>query len=169
MKCVKYLVAIVFVVTTAITSMAVSAQGKVVITALSPVDHQYMEQQRSLLDDLARIKLGGRFTGSKDHDLNLLQRMLDDEVVTSNQVRELQAMGVIMGELLARELSMHWVIYDDKLGRSRALRYRDSDNYLFPMTMISRLRTAGNLKSVADIYRSAYDTLKPLTRQLPFQ
>jgi len=52
------------------------------------------------------------------------------------------------------------VIYKDKLGRSHALQYRDSDNYLFPITMISRRREADNLKPVADIYAKAESAIR---------
>ena len=37
-------------------------------------------------------------------------------------------MGVIMGDLLAADLKLHWVIYEDRQGRSRAL--RDGERYL---------------------------------------
>ena len=139
------------------------------IGKLSFLDNQYMEQQRSSLDDLARIHLGSQFSGNKDRDLALLQTLLDRKVVRADQKKELQAMGVIMGDLLAQELHLHWVIYEDSVGRSRALRYRETDNYLFPMTMISRRREAGNLSSVSDIYQRAVELIKPQLPALPFQ
>ncbi len=80
-----------------------------------------------------------------------------------------QAMGVIMGDLLASELSMHWVIYEDRLGRSRALRYQQTDHYLFPMTMISRRLEVDNRSTVAAIYQRAVDLIKPQLAKRPFQ
>jgi hypothetical protein len=74
-----------------------------------------------------------------------------------------------MGDLLATELDMHWVIYEDRVGRSRALRYKESDDFLFPMTMISRRREAGNQARVADIYQKAYDIIAERKPALPFQ
>lgn len=139
------------------------------IGQLSFMDRQYMDQQRTTLDDLARSRLGGQFNGRKDRDLVLLQTLLDRNVVRSDQKKELQAMGVIMGDLLAQELSLHWVIYEDNIGRSRALRYRETENYLFPMTMISRRREVGNLSPVVDIYQKAVDLIKPQLPALPFQ
>jgi len=64
---------------------------------------------------------------------------------------------------------LHWVIYEDNIGRSRALRYRETENYLFPMTMISRRREVGNLSPVVDIYQKAVDLIKPQLPALPFQ
>ncbi len=139
------------------------------ISELSYVDHQYMADQRSTLDDLARTHLGSQFNGNKDSDLRLLQTLLDRNLVRGSQTRELQAMGVIMGEHLSRELNMQWVIYEDRVGRSRALRYRDSDNYLFPMTMISRRREVDNLSPVTDIYQRAVDLITPSLPSLPFK
>jgi hypothetical protein len=128
-----------------------------------------MAQQRASLEDLAARNLGQQFNGDKNNDLELLQRLLDRRLVRPDQTRELQAMGVIMGDLLAEDLDMHWVIYEDARGRSRALRYRDSDNFLFPMTMISRRREADNRTPVAEIYQKAHDIIAPLQSPLPFQ
>ncbi len=146
-----------------------AADNAVSISDLSFVDRQYMDNQRLTLDDLARMNIGRQFNGNKEQDLALLQLLLDRKLVRETQKRELQAMGVIMGDHLARELNLHWVIYEDKLGRSRALRYKESDNYLFPMTMISRRREAGNRSPVADIYQRAVDLIKPQLPTLPFQ
>jgi hypothetical protein len=147
---------------------AVAAQSNARIGELSDLDRQYMAQQRALLQDLATMKLGRQFNGNPDNDLPLLQQLLDRRLVRPDQTRELQAMGVVMGDLLAASLDMHWVIYEDAQGRSRALRYRESDEYLFPITMISRRREVGNETPVATIYQKAYDIIAPLKPPLPF-
>lgn len=144
-------------------------QQAVHISELSKLDREFMAQQVQLLQDLAATKLGRRFSGDRDRDLDLLQTLLDRQLVRSNQVRELQAMGVVMGNLLAAELEMHWVIYEDKQGRSRALRYKNSDNYLFPITMIARRREVGNQTPVIDIYQKAYEIIDRSRPTLPFR
>ena len=78
-------------------------------------------------------------------------------------------MGIIMGDLLAADLDMHWVVYEDAQGRSRALRYRQSDEYLFPVTMISRRQEVGNQTPVTVIYQKAHDIIEPLLPAQPFQ
>jgi len=145
------------------------AQQEFRISKLTNVDREFMAQQRTLLQDLAASNLGRQFKGQRDRDLDLLQRLLDKRVVRPEQTRELQAMGLIMGDLLAKELDMHWVIYEDRVGRSRALRYKESDDFLFPMTMISRRREAGNQTGVTDIYQKAYDIIEQRKPALPFQ
>lgn len=147
----------------------VSAQDRVWISELSELDRRYMNQQRTDIDDIARRQLGQGFSGQKDRDLDLLQRMLDRELVRPDQTREQQAMGLILGDLLAQELGMHWVVYEDQQGRSRALRYRETDNYLFPMTMISRRQEVANQTSVHDIYQQAVEAITRYREPLPFQ
>lgn len=145
------------------------AEDTLYIGELSKMDLQFMEGQRQILQELSKGNLGRQFSGDKDRDLDLLQTLLDQQLVRPEQVRESQAMGVILGDLLASDLGMHWVIYEDSAGRSRALRYKDSDNYLFPITMISRRREAGNQTPVTDIYQKAYDIINASKPALPFQ
>jgi hypothetical protein len=144
-------------------------QNEARIGELSNTDLQYMAQQRATMDDLAARNFGHSFNGNRDNDLSLLQALLDKRMVRPDQTRELQAMGVIMGDLLAADLGLHWVIYEDAMGRSRALRYKQSDDYLFPMTMISRRQEADNHTPVAEIYQKAYDIMAASKPALPFQ
>ena len=65
--------------------------------------------------------------------------------------------------------SAGWLVYEDNMGRSRALRYRDTDNFLFPATMIARRQEAGSNTPVADIYRKAYLSIDRQREPLPFQ
>jgi hypothetical protein len=146
-----------------------NAQPEARISDLSQLDRQFMAQQRETLDNLASSNLGRRFSGNKENDLQILQLLLDRRLIRADQTRELQAMGVIMGDLLATDLGMHWVIYEDNQGRSRALRYRQSQEYLFPITMISRRQEAGNDTPVAAVYQKAYGIIDPLRLELPFR
>ena len=139
------------------------------ISELSNVDLEFMAQQRTQLQELAALRLGRQFSGDKTRDLELLQALLDKQLVRADQTLELQAMGVILGDLLAAELDMHWVIYEDAHGRSRALRYRNYDEVLFPVTMIARRREAGSDTPVAEIYRRAHDIAISNRPALPFQ
>ena len=138
------------------------------ISELTLRDLQYIQTQKSAIEEIAR-SLGQNFNGNLDNDIALLQRLLDSKKIGHTMTRELQAMGFVLGGLLADELDMHWVIYQDTYGRSRALRYKDSENYLFPVTMISRRREVMNLTSVQDIYNKAYKAIDHLRDPLPFQ
>ncbi|MEP1472767.1 MAG: DUF3806 domain-containing protein [Halieaceae bacterium] len=145
------------------------AMAEVEIGTLSYLDRSYMKQQRERIGDLSLRNLGRSLNGTATNDLAILQALLDKKLVTGDQKLELQAMGVVMGDLLAADLGLDWVIYEDKVGRSRALRYRQTDNYLFPMTMISRRREVGNTDTVADIYQKAHASMAAVIEPLPFQ
>ena len=163
------LINILWITATLLVAGASVAEDTARIGELSQLDRQYMMQQRDLLNDMAALELGRSFNGDRDNDLQLLQLMLDRRLVRPDQTRELQAMGVIMGDLLAAELDMHWVVYEDSHGRSRALRYKETNEYLFPITMISRRQEADNDTPVAVIYQKAYDIIAPLRPDLPFR
>ncbi len=145
------------------------AQDELLISSPTKIDLQYMQQQRGSLSDLAARHFGGQFSGARDRDLAILQRLLDEGIVGGEQTSELQAMGIVMGDHLAQELSLDWVIYEDRLGRTRALRYKSTDSYLFPVTMISRRRAVDDRTPVTEIYRKARDTMRAAMPALPFQ
>jgi hypothetical protein len=166
---VKYMRSAVLIFWACWVATASLAEQPVRIGELTNLDNQFMAQQRQILQDIAAANLGRQFSGNKDRDLDLLQILLDRQLVQPDQVRELQAMGVILGDLLAAELDMRWVIYEDREGRSRALRYRDSDTYLFPITMIARRREVGNETPVKEIYQKAYAIAIASRPALPFQ
>lgn len=152
-----------------VSVLPVAAQDLLRISEPSKLDFQFMQEQRNFLTELTERHYGRGFTGARDADLALLQRLLDDGLVREDQTQALQAMGVVMGDLLAREFRLHWVIYEDRLGRSRALRYRETDNYLFPITMISRRREVGNRTPVREIYDKAAREISAAIPPLPFQ
>ena len=137
--------------------------------SLSAIDRGFMEEQRESIDALARTHLGRQIHGDKENDLTVLQQLLDQRLVKPDQVLLLQAMGVVMGDLLSKELKMPWVVYEDKLGRSRALRLGLSDHYLFPITMISRRAEVGADVDVRAIYAKAVAAVEPYLPPRPFQ
>jgi hypothetical protein len=139
------------------------------ISALGRLDRQFLQQQRNRVDELARFDLGRQLQTDKNNNLGILQTLLDRRVVTADQTLELQAMGVVLGDLLAAELGMKWVIYEDRYGRSRALQLGSSDNFLFPITMISRRVAAGAQVDVTAVYEKAYKIIEPYRTPLPFR
>ncbi len=139
------------------------------ISTLNSMDRDFMAQQRKRIDDLARFNFGKQLRIEKANDLDILQTLLDRRLVRAEQSLELQAMGVVMGDLLAAELNMKWVVYEDKVGRSRALQLGRSDNFLFPITMISRRAEVGAEVQVRAIYDRAVSLIEPYRTPLPFR
>ena len=122
-----------------------------------------MNEQRKTIETLAN-RLGRRLSGTTTRDLETLQRVIDLRWVDSEDVQTQQALGIVFGDLLANELDLEWVIYRDRAGRSRALRYRDQDIFVFPITMLSRRLSAGAQLSVSDLFE---EQLKRQRQKLP--
>ncbi|MBD2858306.1 DUF3806 domain-containing protein [Spongiibacter sp. KMU-158] len=104
---------------------------------ITPLDRGYMESTQRELNELVQIKLGRSFGHGRDQDLQLIQEVLDRKLVRSDDMRLLQGMGIMLGDYLRKENGLKWVIYSDKIGRSRALEVPTKDQFLFPVTQIS--------------------------------
>ena len=144
-------------------SVAQSPNFDVLIEPLSAIDRQFMAEQHMHVEQLAN-RLGRGLTGVADRDLNTLQRILDERMVPAEDTLTLQAMGVVFGDLLGDRLDMDWVVYRDNKGRSRALRYRQMDVYLFPITMISRRQEGGSERRLKPLFD---DTVRDTRLLLP--
>ncbi len=140
---------------------AQGADFKVLVEPLTAIDHQFMAEQRGRVEALAN-RLGRGLTGNVDRDLDTLQRILDERMVPASDTLTLQAMGLVFGDLLGDRLSMQWVVYRDGKGRSRALRYRDLDVFLFPMTMISRRQEARSDRRIRPLFDETVAETRPL-------
>lgn len=130
------------------------------IDPLSAIDQQFMANQRRDVEALAN-RLGRRLTGNADRDIETLQTLLDRNFVARDDQLTLQAMGIVFGDLLGDTLDMDWVVYRDRAGRSRALRYRNSDTFLFPVTMISRRFEAGSERSLRALFDQVVADTRP--------
>lgn len=136
---------------------------------LSAIDRQYMTQQTDAINDLARRHFGRHLNGTKANDLPLLQRLLDEGIVSAKQVSLLQAMGVVLGELLQREHGLVWQVYYDKLGRSRSLQVPGFEkDFIFPVTQISRRAEVGIRVDVASVYRELEQAITDIRKKPPF-
>lgn len=125
-------------------------EGK--ITPFEASDDEYVQSQYELIQDIVNSELSKRFNGDKAHDLQLLQKLIDSGAIKSEQRRELQALGVVLGKTLAQEFELRWVVFRDTVGRSRALQIDETKRVVFPMTMISRRLEVDARANVQEIY-----------------
>ena len=144
-------------------SIAQNPNFDFLIESLTAIDRQFMADQRMRVEQLAN-RLGRGLTGVADRDLDTLQRILDERLVPAEDTLTLQAMGVVFGDLLGDRLDMDWVVYRDNKGRSRALRSRQMDVYLFPVTMISRRQEGGSERRLKPLFD---DTVRDTRLLLP--
>lgn len=112
--------------------------SKVEVKDLTMGQQAIMSSQRRAAKDLLARNLGVvNIKGTKD-DLRVLQQLVDRDIISKTEVEEWQSVGVLFGDILARDFSLRWVQYEDELGANKALRYRQTDNYIFPVTLFSK-------------------------------
>lgn len=144
--------------TFSISSTAESLNGQ--SRPLGHSDRLFMDAQQALAETVVYDALLTRLNGQKDHDLSLLQRVIDKKVLSKEQRKELQSLGVALGNLLAKEYRLPWVIYTDEKGRSRGLEVDNTTQVLFPLTMIARRVEADAKADVAAIYKKAEEIIR---------
>ena len=86
-------------------------------------------------------------------DIPFLQRLFDDRVFKNDETFKWQTAGLAFGEVLAHELGLHWVMYEDQYGRDPALRYQETSIVVFPLTMLSKRiedKKRADLQSIFD-------------------
>ncbi len=110
--------------------------------------------RKEALNLIARY-IGIRSLQGNSADLAVIQQMIDRDILGEDQIREWQYLGVIFGDILVAEFDLNWVSYEDDLGVSKALQWRDTDNFVFPVTLFSK-RIRFNEKPDA---REIYDKL----------
>jgi Domain of unknown function (DUF3806) len=125
------------------------------ILPLEASDKHQLQLQRKAIDELARRYVGMPIGGGNPDDLRIIQELVDRGVLKADQTYELQALGVVLGDVIAAQLGFSWVVVQDEVGRSRALRYRDTDTLVFPVTMISKRVEADVRFKVRDLYAKA--------------
>ncbi len=133
------------------------------VSPLSGIEERRLREQRALVEELSQRHIGTPITGGQSlDDLRVIQEILDKGVLKADQIYELQALGVALGDVLAAQHDLEWVSVEDEFGRSRALRYGDGEDLLFPVTMISK-RVEGKLRfRVVDVYEKAVRTVEEL-------
>ena len=94
-------------------------------------------QRREMMDLIAR-RLGILALKGNTSDLKVLQNLVDRKAIRRDDVRGLQSLGIIFGDLLVNEYGLVWVSYEDDIGTSKALRWKKTENYVFPVTMFSK-------------------------------
>lgn len=139
------------------------------ITDIDWMDKNKMDKEIALVSELAQTKLG--MSLRKDlSDLRTLQRIIDMELVTRDDFKTQQAMGVVMGNVFLADFphTLEWKIYRDKEGRSRALCVKGTQECMFPVTMLSRRMEVGTKPDVQKIYNDAIAMMANYLPQMPY-
>jgi hypothetical protein len=109
--------------------------------------------------DAARTWVKGHFTENADEKyepvdgkLRVIDAILANKWVNASETDKLQALGVALGDALAQELLLDWVVIDDELGRSPCLSWPGTSINCYPLTMISKRIEDGEDVSVYDLF-----------------
>jgi hypothetical protein len=94
-------------------------------------------QRRETMDLIAR-RLGVLNLKDDKSDLEVLQSLVDRKAIGRDDVRGLQSLGIVFGDVLVNEYGLSWVSYEDDVGTSKALRWKKTENYVFPVTLFSK-------------------------------
>ena len=129
-------------------------------------------QRKEIMDLIAR-RLGILKLKGDESDLKVLQNLVDRKAIRRDDVRGLQGLGIVFGDVLVNEYGLEWVSYEDDLGMSKALRWKKTENYVFPVTLFSKrvqfkedIDMTGVFEEIgAEVERFiAYEAAKPVFR-----
>jgi len=127
---------------------------------IKPLDNSDLtmsKRQREEIQKLVKQNFGPIELKGDTSELYLLQKILDKQLVSKEDSFGLQAMGVVLGDIMAKNLYLNWVSTQDQYGKSRALQYQDTDHLLYPVTMISRRYQNDLPCDINQLYQEAKD------------
>ncbi|MCB1694131.1 MAG: DUF3806 domain-containing protein [Pseudomonadales bacterium] len=136
------------------------AQAPAVVSDLSVGQSYYMDRQREEAKNLLSQKLGILHFNAELADMTSLQQLYDRKVLGKDDARDWQNVGVLFGDILAKQFSLHWVSYKDDLGISKCLQWRDTQNFVFPVTMFSKRMQFDEQIDVRAIYDDIKSTVE---------
>ncbi len=138
------------------------------VRELNWLNQQFLIKQRQRIEGISRRYLGQSLqTGTRN--LPLLQRIVDENRIEHDDKLALQALGVVLGDILVHQhAKLAWFVYEDEQGSSHAVCLEGSEHCLFPVTMISRRVEVGAPVNVAKIYEKSVEMIKPTLPKLPF-
>jgi len=122
------------------------------VTELTLGQQFVLASEREEIKELIERKLGVMDMNGRLTDLSVLQRIIDRKYIAKDDVKEWQSLGILFGDVLANNLDLKWVGYQDELGETKALQWRKTLNFVFPVTMLSRRQQFNQEINVQALY-----------------
>lgn len=132
----------------------------VIVKQLNASQLFILSSGRKELNALLHRKLGIKEIRGDVRDLSILQQVVDQKLLSNGQLKAWQSMGIVFGDLLVREFGLSWISYEDEVGISKALRWRDTDNFVFPITFFSKRIQFGETIDVKLLYDEISSEIK---------
>lgn len=145
-------------------------ESEVTVTDISLGQRYALSTQRREMHDLIARSLGVLELKETQADIVVLQNLVNRGEIRADDVRSWQSFGIVFGDILAKEFGLSWVSYEDELGASKALRWRKTENYVFPVTMFSKrtqFREKINVQAVFDKLAAEIDAFKTYEQTSP--
>jgi len=138
------------------------------VESLNWLNQNFLTKQRRTIDDLSRTHFGRTIDSNKE-DLNTLQRIIDKGLIEKSNTKDLQALGVVLGDVYVKEVKeLEWKIFTDELGPTHAVCVKNTKHCIFVMTMLSRRMEVGLKPEVAKVYQKGLDAIKSELPKLPY-
>jgi hypothetical protein len=147
-------------------SKAQSKNVSKIFSALTKQDEDRLNKQRQVVLLALKEKLGVSVLKKDQSDIQLIQKILDEKLFNSSQTYELQSLGVVFGDVLAKELGLHWEMITDEYGNDPTLRYEKSAYNFNALTMISKRVEGGEKVDVHRLFELTRDHLAELKEKL---
>jgi hypothetical protein len=120
----------------------------------TPEDLAHLAKQRARIEAYLADESRDKYQTAAGK-LGLLRALLEAKVFRPDQTWELQSMGIVLGDALAQELGLRWVMVEDEYGRDPALAVPGKSLLVFPLTMISKRVEANRPLDVFDLFNWA--------------
>ena len=132
------------------------------VVPLSEAEKDHLMRQREIVARAARER--GRVISGARSDLEVLQLLVDRSVFDDEQPYELQALGVVLGDVAANQFGYEWIAYLDEVSRTRALRNKETGQVVFPVGAISQRIESGIAVDVEALFEKLAPTKPPSKR-----
>ncbi len=138
------------------------------VVKLNWLNEQFLIKQRQRVEVITRRHFGQPLKLGK-RNIPILQRIIDEHIIPTEDKLELQAMGVILGDIfVASHRNLSWQVYEDELGKSHAVCVDKTPHCLFPVTMISRRIEVGGTADVNRLFNKGMNAIKGYLPRLPY-
>lgn len=133
------------------------------VTVATAADQERLDEQRAVVrrflgDDAETLRKFETPAGK----LGALRAILEQNVFAAHQTRELQCLGIVLGDVFVEKMGWEWVIVQDEHGRDPGVRVPGTSTILFPMTMISKRMERGEEVDVFGLFNATVAEVEKL-------
>jgi hypothetical protein len=124
------------------------------IRVATEADRNRISAQAAAVLGMLRSRYGDAQLCHTEDDLRWLQRLQDDGELRAAQEQELEAVGIVFGEVLAARTSLRWITVEWQGERALGLQYPNTTVIVFPNTMIAKRVNRGERVEFESLFRS---------------